>query len=101
MQINDLAHFSPTVHRLGEELAAYGWLARKAAADGGSFRTTGRKLGRTFDWPEAKIRRFLRSLQGDALIDAQSDARGLTISIRRQALNSPLTKSALDASGLV
>ncbi len=86
MRINNLINFSQTVHHLGDELAAYGWLARAAAADGGSLRTTGRELGRTFDWPEAKVRRFLRSLEGDALIDAVSDARGLTITLRRQAL---------------
>ncbi len=67
-------------------MAAYGWIAHQAAAAGGTLRTTGRHLGRTFGWPEARVRRFLRSLQGDALIDAESDARGLTITLRRQAL---------------
>ncbi len=67
-------------------MAAYGWIAHQAAAAGGTLRTTGRHLGRTFDWPEARVRRFLQSLHGDALLDAESDARGLTITLRRQAL---------------
>ncbi len=67
-------------------LAAYGWLAHEAASAGGAIRTSTRALGTLFGWGEARVRRFLRSLQGDALIDAVSDAGGTLIRLRHQEL---------------
>jgi hypothetical protein len=85
LQINNLAVFPAAIHEPPFcALAAYGWLAHAAAQADGSFRTSGRDLGRAFGWPEARVRRFLRSLAGDALIDAVSDAAGTTIRLRIQ-----------------
>ncbi len=75
-------------------LAAYGWLAREAAISSGAIRTSTRALGTAFGWSEARVRRFLRSLQGDALIDAVSDAGGTLIRLRHQALTETVAEKA-------
>ncbi len=100
MQINELDHFSSTVHRRGAEptpyspLAAYGWIAHQAARGGGTFITSTRMLARDLGWSPPRTRRFLLSLDGDPLLSTAFDTAGTEIRLRTQRLGKAKAKNS-------
>jgi len=60
------------------EREAWNWLLENVSSE---YKLSIRSLAKTWQWSEAKARRFIHKLSTNALIDARSDALGTTITI--------------------